>query len=226
MSSQLLDYDPWISGGLPWINVAAIVGETRALGPGTRTAVWVQGCDRRCPGCISPEWIPNRVSRLIRPDELAEMVFDNSNVEGVTLSGGEPMRQAAGLAEFIRLGRLVKNFNVICFTGYLYEDLISNPPGPGVQDLLKQIDVLIDGPYIKNLNDGIGLRGSSNQRIIYLTDRLSKTCLSHLHRQIELHVNGESVLLVGIPSPKLHRLMLKLTSYIRKYGDKYSSKMR
>lgn len=194
-----MDYDPWTSGGYPWLNIAQICPATRALGPGLRAVVWVQGCCFHCPGCISPEWIPKRISRLVSPEELVEELLVHSKVTGLTFSGGEPMLQAAGLAALARLARRKRDLSIICYTGFTMEALLAHPPGPGVEELLNEIDVLIDGPYVEALNDNQGLRGSANQRVHYLSDRLRGIDLSNGPRYVEMFIRGEEILLVGIP---------------------------
>ena len=111
------------------------------------------------------------------------------------------MEQAAGLAELIRLARQKKDLDLICFTGYRYERLLDNPPNRGVTELLAEVDVLIDGPYIQSLNDSIGLRGSSNQRVIHLTSELRKHDLEAGARHVEITVTDGELAFVGIPTP-------------------------
>lgn len=113
------------------------------------------------------------------------------------------MEQAEALANVALLARDKKDLNIICFTGYRYETLLFRPPNGGVTKLLPFVDVLIDGPYIRRLNDSIGLRGSSNQRIIHLTDRLKGTSLDHIERQVEFKIEPGSMTLVGIPTPRI-----------------------
>lgn len=181
------------------LNLAAFCPETYALGPGVRAAVWVQGCPFHCPNCIAPDWIPQIKANLVEPEVLARKIIVNPSVTGITLSGGEPMLQAHPLAELIRLCKQSRDFNVIVFTGFRYESLLQKTEDIGVQQLLGLTDVLIDGPYIQAKNDGIGLRGSANQRIIYLTDRLKNYSLETFPRQIEYHFTGSETLIVGIP---------------------------
>ena len=183
----------------PLLNVAATSRSTRSLGPGERAVVWVQGCPFHCQGCIAPDWIPFRAARLTSPDDLAEELLSSPAVTGLTFSGGEPMQQAAGLAALARIARERRSLDIICFTGYRLERLLSDPPSGDVASLLEQIDVLIDGPYIPSRNDGVGLRGSSNQRIIHLTSRLSGFNLEASPRQVEIHVENGGLAFVGIP---------------------------
>lgn len=181
------------------INAAATCQATHSLGPGVRAAVWVQGCALKCPGCIAPEWIPIRPARLVAPHELANEILVDPRVTGITISGGEPMLQAAALAIFVREVKKRRDIDVICFTGFRIEQLRKMPPEPGVEQFLKEIDVLVDGPYIEKLNNNAGLRGSANQRIIHLSDRLSAFELEKSPRQAEIHLSDGHVMLVGIP---------------------------
>jgi anaerobic ribonucleoside-triphosphate reductase activating protein len=182
------------------INIAAVCPATRSLGPGLRAAVWVQGCPFRCPGCIAPDWQPNRPANLLRPADLVDSLLLDTRVTGLTFSGGEPMQQAASLARVARLARAARrDLTVICFTGFSLDHLRKTPPFPGVHDLLGEVDVLIDGPFIARLNDNRGLRGSSNQRIHYLSGRLLHVDFAALPRSAEVHLMDGQVMMVGVP---------------------------
>ncbi len=188
----------------PYLNVAAMCGSSRSLGPGERGAVWVQGCPFQCKGCIAPDWLPLREANLVTPVELADQLLKSQTVTGLTFSGGEPMLQAAGLAEVAQIARARRELNIICFTGFRYEHLLEAPPSPGVFALLEHIDVLIDGAYVESKDDGLGLRGSNNQRIIHLTSRLAGYNLETWPRRVEIEIRHMEAMVVGIPSPKLH----------------------
>jgi anaerobic ribonucleoside-triphosphate reductase activating protein len=136
----------------------------------------------------------------LTPEAIIDQL-DLESIQGLTFSGGEPMQQAAGLAALIRLARQRKELNLICFTGYRYERLVQNPPNPGVPELLAEVDVLIDGPYIRDLNDSVGLRGSSNQRVIHLTTKLEEYEFEAQARNVEITIAHREVSLVGIPTP-------------------------
>ncbi|GCD40599.1 4Fe-4S single cluster domain-containing protein [Streptomyces paromomycinus] len=187
------------------LNVAATWVGTGALGPGWRSVVWVQGCPFRCRGCMSPDWIPDVPARAVRPAELAAELLADPAVDGLTFSGGEPMQQAAGLAELARVARGVREVSVVCFTGHRLEGLRARPPGPGVRDLLGMVDVLIDGRYVAALDDGRGLRGSSNQRVHHLTGRLAGCGYDFAgrDRSAEIVIDGRAALLIGVPPPLL-----------------------
>lgn len=180
------------------INVAETCVGTRALGAGLRSAVWVQGCPFRCRECVAPDWIPFRPARRVEPEALAAELLADPCVTGLTLSGGEPMEQARGLAAAVRAARADRELSVICFTGYRLGELAGRP---GADDLLAELDVLIDGRYVRSRNDDRGLRGSDNQRVHHLTGRLagSAAALEGGPRRAELRVRGSGALLVGVP---------------------------
>jgi anaerobic ribonucleoside-triphosphate reductase activating protein len=181
------------------VNVAATCASTTALGPGLRAVVWVQGCPFRCAGCIAPDWIPQQAARWVAPANLVDELLADPDVTGLTFSGGEPMAQADGLAQVVRCARSRRDLTLICFTGYRLAELRAKIDWPGVADLLAEIDVLIDGRYVAARNDNRGLRGSSNQKIHYLTGRLASTELTTGPRRSEIRLRARSALLVGVP---------------------------
>lgn len=190
------------------LNVASIAARTQALGPGTRAAVWVQGCPLKCPGCVAPEWIPFVPAMRLTPHEILERL-DLDGISGLTFSGGEPMEQAGGLAALARLARGKKDLSVICFTGYRYERLVKNPPNIGVTALLQEIDVLIDGPFVQALNDSKGLRGSTNQRVIHLTPKLRSYDFESHTRAVEITISDGELAFIGIPTPDIMSALKK-----------------
>ncbi len=168
--------------------------------------MWVQGCPFRCPECLAPEWIPDRPARRVTPAALAAELLADPAVTGLTFSGGEPMAQAAGLAETARLARRDRSgLTLICFTGYRLERLRVRPPGDPVHALLAEADVLIDGLYVAARNDDRGMRGSDNQRVHHLTGRLrhATAALADGPRRIEVRLRATETLFVGVPSRAL-----------------------
>ena len=187
------------------LNLAAFHPGTHALGPGLRAAIWVQGCPFNCPGCIAPDWIPIKPAELIDPFEMAREILQLENLDGITISGGEPMLQAEALSHMLAAVFAKKPLNVIVFSGFKLENLRHNPPNQAVSDFLDFIDVLIDGQYVDKLNEGIGLRGSSNQKIHHLTNRLLDFDFEKTPRKVELHLQDSQSFLIGIPSKQLYQ---------------------
>ncbi|UBF30643.1 radical SAM protein (plasmid) [Kovacikia minuta CCNUW1] len=171
-----------------YLNIMGYVDESEVNGPGCRAVVWVQGCLRECPGCFNPASWSFEINQLISIDSLAEKILSNPNNEGVTFSGGEPFWQAPALAE---LARRVKaaGLNVLSFTGFTLEQLQLPYAPAGVQDLLDQLDLLIDGPYVESLaiHSPDSLVSSSNQRVHLFNPTLSDL-LTWASDQIEIHI--------------------------------------
>lgn len=176
---------------------------TEVLGPHKRYVLWVQGCNKRCKGCISPDsWdINGGYEQDIQ--ELAEEIINTPGIEGITISGGEPFLQQTALYEMISKVREHKDVGVIIYTGMKYSEIENTA-------LAHSADLIIDGEYVEELNDNKSLRGSSNQNVICLTKRYEKIVSQHYGiqgRKIELILlNGESRL-IGIPSKNFERII-------------------
>lgn len=140
-------------------------------GPGLRTVIWTQGCPHKCPGCHNPETHSFRGGTLVSMEEVIEIINNLENQDGITFSGGEPMMQPR---ECLVIAKRAKElgYNVWCFTGFLFEDLLSSPDRV---EFLKYIDVLVDGKFDYNLKSySTKYRGSTNQRIINVKSSLKK----------------------------------------------------
>ncbi len=208
------------------LNVAAVCPATRVLGPGTRAVVWVQGCLLHCPGCIAPEWMAVKPAWHFHPSALAEQLLADSKVTGLTFSGGEPMLQASALASLARYARQIREINIICFTGYQLTQLEKTPPGVGVQELLEEVDVLIDGPYLANQNHNEGLKGSRNQQVHYLSDRITDFDFNQTPRKAEVFIQNGQAFLVGVPPLKLNDAFQQAVNRARLLGSERLSHER
>ena len=172
--------------------------EVTVLGPGKRYAVWVQGCRRNCPGCIAGNSHRAEDGFLMSTYALAQEIL-LSKTTGITISGGEPFLQAEPLTEMLELVKQKRNLGVIIYTGYLFEEL---KDVPFADKLLQYTDLLIDGPYVSELDDGLSLRGSSNQRVIPLTDRYLEDLPMYgsEERLVQEFNHGMEIHHVGIPN--------------------------
>lgn len=182
----------------PLLNLASWQTDIQSLGPGKRFGLWVQGCPFSCPGCIAPDWIPFRVNQAMTVLDMKDVILQEDDIEGLTISGGEPMMQAGRLALLIQMLRAVRpELNVILYTGFTHRQLVWEE----AEDLLKHVDVLIAGPYVAEKNDNHGLRGSSNQEILFLTDTLLpyKEMFMSQPRSLEVHIRSDMVSMTGIP---------------------------
>jgi anaerobic ribonucleoside-triphosphate reductase activating protein len=188
------------------LNIAQICPTTYALGPGKRFVIWVQGCPFHCPGCIAPDWIPLKTASIVRIQDLVQRIIASDDLEGITISGGEPALQASGLARLLYKVKAVRpNLSAIAFSGFTLEQLRKKAViNTGITEFLNHLDVLIDGLYVKDLNDDLGLRGSSNQRVHFLTDRYKalKDSFESGPRQAEVHLLTGELLMVGVPTER------------------------
>jgi anaerobic ribonucleoside-triphosphate reductase activating protein len=155
------------------LQIAQTVACTEAEGPGRRFAVWFQGCPLRCPGCCNPEMLPFEGGRSVPLENLLSQIAAAREawaIEGVTLLGGEPFAHAEGAAEVAERIQAA-GLSVMIFSGYTLAELRAMPE-PAVDRLLRATDILVDGPYVRELPETRRRWiGSANQQIHFLTDR-------------------------------------------------------
>ena len=134
-------------------------------GDGLRTVLWVSGCTHHCEECQNP--ITWDINGGLLFDEAAESEFfqeaSKGYISGITFSGGDPLHPQ-NRGEITRLAKKFKQKfpekNIWLYTGFLWEDIKD-------LEVIKYTDVLVDGPYKKDLRDTqLHWKGSSNQRVI------------------------------------------------------------
>jgi anaerobic ribonucleoside-triphosphate reductase activating protein len=152
------------------LHVARRSPRCTVLGPGVRAVVWVQGCPFRCPGCVAPETLPFEGGTVAAVDDLAREIVELPEIEGVTVSGGEPMVQAAALCRLVDRIRDRRDLSFLSYTGYTLDSLRRR--GDAAQaGLLDRLDILIDGLYVAARHTDLLWRGSDNQRVHFLGPR-------------------------------------------------------
>lgn len=184
------------------LNVARLLRRSRVNGPGWRAAVWVQGCTLRCPGCFNPGTHAHARRYLVDPITLADSLA-GEDIEGITLLGGEPFEQAAACARLAERAR-AHGLSVVTYSGYTWPYL-QRSTLPEVQALLGVTDLLIAGPFIQRLaNEGRGWHGSTNQQLIFLTERYGPQVLEQARELPVVEAGSDGGLLrwTGIPSPE------------------------
>lgn len=144
-------------------------------GPGIRCVIWTQGCSHHCPGCHNPETHDFNGGYEIDTKTIKEQLSTLTYQDGITLSGGDPFFQPDACTE-IALYCKKRNWNVWCYTGYTFEELLAlSKTKLEIKNFLESIDVLVDGKFKlekKSLN--LYFRGSTNQRILNLPESLTK----------------------------------------------------
>lgn len=145
-----------------------IIPDTAVDGTGLRTSVYFAGCNHRCKGCHNPESWNFDAGEEIEISEIVDKVDEYDNHK-VTLSGGDPMYRKEEVAELIKeLKKRIPDINIWIYTGFTHEELMDLDDNI-VNEILDNIDVLVDGPFVEDLkSDECLFRGSTNQRIIYL----------------------------------------------------------
>jgi anaerobic ribonucleoside-triphosphate reductase activating protein len=187
----------------PTMQVAQVVPCTEAEGPGRRFAVWFQGCPLRCLGCCNPEFLPFGGGETRAFGEMVrwlEQTRVEAGIEGISLLGGEPLAHAAAAAALARDARQ-RGLTVMVYSGYTIEE-IREMSNPSVDDLLAHTDVLVDGPYIRELPDTQRRWiGSTNQRVHFLTGRYHPDDPCWRQRNtLEIRVRGDEISVNGFPA--------------------------
>lgn len=174
------------------LKVHKILKHTKVEGPGVRYCIWTQGCSRHCKGCWAiSTWDKNGGMAYDTKDILSD-IFNTKNIEGVTFLGGEPFEQPKPL-QFLTREIKKSGLSVVCFTGNKIEDLEKK-----YKNILKNIDILIDGEYIEEEKDfSRPWVGSKNQRYHFLSDRYNESVLKNYKNHIEVNVQKNGVVFIN-----------------------------
>lgn len=183
------------------MNIARVLYPVRVLGPGDRLGIWVCGCHRACPGCSNPELWNEKTEYEITIDRLMQLIYTvnkTNNIDGFTITGGEPMDQADDLSILVdRLSEISED--ILVYSGYCRDELFNRDPE--TQHVLETIAVLIDGEYIEEKNNDSRLRGSSNQKIHILNSKFAAKYQQYLdegQNQIQNFTISNGIVSVGI----------------------------
>jgi anaerobic ribonucleoside-triphosphate reductase activating protein len=179
------------------VRVHRIYKNTGIAGPGYRYSLWVQGCERRCEGCLAPEtWDIDGFAEIKSADEIIKSVRETEGIEGITFIGGEPFGQAKALA-YIGKELREKGFSVVTFTGHTLEEL-REIDDEDFNALISVTDLLIDGAFQIDKKDlSRPWVGSSNQRFIFLTGRYNESDIHETGAKIEIRIDTEGKLLAS-----------------------------
>lgn len=158
------------------MNIVGINKNDATSAPGISVSLYVSGCDFHCPECHNPEaWDFNYGEPIGENfyNELIAALTANGVKRSLAILGGEPLHPR-NREEVYKIVAYVKDYDtsipIWIWTGYVFEDLLLESEKNHTLDLLlDEIDVLVDGPYIKEQRDiTLKARGSKNQRIIYM----------------------------------------------------------
>lgn len=138
------------------MRIAGVLTCSLVNGEGIRYVIFTQGCSHHCPGCHNPETWDYTGGYEVSVEELAEDIRKRRMIDGITLSGGDPMEQEA---ECLALLDLLSGVNVWVYTGYEWEEIAD-------MELAKRADAVVVGKFVNSLRCDGKYYGSSNQRIV------------------------------------------------------------
>ncbi len=179
------------------IRIARVIPKTRAEGPGTRFAIWTQGCDLHCPGCYAKHlWPRDGGTPMSVSDLIGAIKAVRTEIDGITFLGGEPFLQASALSRVAEAAHGM-GLSVLCFSGYTLADLVLDGD-PDHMKLLLETDLLIDGPYrAEQRSFSRPMIGSDNQQMHFLTQRITPGEMERYRNCVECRIDRDGVLFLN-----------------------------
>ena len=143
-------------------------------GPGVRVSVFMQGCAFHCKNCFNPETWDFEGGQEFTDETIKEVLdlCNQSHIKGLSILGGEPMHPK-NIEATTKLAKTFKQKypekTIWVWSGFLFDKDLKD------KEVLKYIDVLVDGQYMDDLHDfTLKWRGSSNQRVIDVQKSLAQ----------------------------------------------------
>ena len=172
--------------GQAW-GLHATLPRSAANGPGLRYVIWVQGCSLGCKGCFNPETHSSGVERMA-VSETVQDVLATPGIDGVTLTGGEPLEQPDAVASFATSLRRSSDLSIVVLTGYTRQEVMQDS---GMLRAATACDVLVCGRYNEQQRVAKGLRGSRNKEYWFLTDRYGEADFDQVpEAEFVIHLDG------------------------------------
>jgi len=179
------------------IRINSYIPITDVEGVGTRFAVWVQGCSIHCKGCANSHMWDFENGTTYNVEDFIDLIKSyKDKIEGITFLGGEPLEQIKPVTEICKAVQSI-GLSVIVFTGFDYSDLKGRQD---FQELIKYVDILIDGKYEQDKTDySRAWVGSSNQNYYFLTNRYDESVITECKNRIEVRINPDnSIIMTGM----------------------------
>ena len=184
-----------------YLQLHSFIPQSDSNGPGHRCVIWVQGCSLNCSGCFNPETHPADSGERVTVSYLCNRIISlGDSIQGITISGGEPLEQIDALTCFLSYIKKHSDLSVILFSGYSLDEISKMQHST---ELLACVDVLIAGRYEQTLHSSIGLVGSTNQTLHFLTDRYSLNDLSVIPSGEVIITDDGLVIITGIDPLKI-----------------------
>lgn len=181
------------------LRIHQFLPQSRVNGPGLRAVLWVQGCSLGCAGCFNPQTHAFEGGKLVSIDSLmTQLVALQDSIEGLTISGGEPLQQRLPLLKLLRRVRQETHLTTLLLSGFTWAEIQQMPEAA---ELLACLDVLIAGRYEAGQHLARDLRGSANKTAHFLTPRYNLSDLQAVPvAEVIITAAGE-VLVSGIDPP-------------------------
>jgi anaerobic ribonucleoside-triphosphate reductase activating protein len=151
------------------MNYSSLIKLDTANGLGLRTTIFVSGCNLHCKGCFNPDAQAFDFGQEVTDETINTIInyIDSDYINGLSILGGEPLDQNPNdMKKFLSTIRphLKDNQNIWLWSGHTFEEILKDKKR---LEIIKYVDVLVDGPFISKLKDvDLRFRGSSNQRIL------------------------------------------------------------
>ena len=179
------------------ISIAQYISCSISNGPGRRAVIWLYGCDKNCIDCCNPSF-----QKFIEPNtdisEFSSKInkdYDNLNLRGFTFSGGEPLHplHADAVKQIITNIKTETNADIMAFSGYTQQEIQQ------MEWVTQYFDLIIAGPYIKELKNKTGILASNNQEILRFNDKFEDVNdynLKNDKRIIETYIDNKGNIIV------------------------------
>ncbi len=174
----------------------------KTLGYGNRIGIWTVGCNHYCRNCSNPELWSLDEGKSISVNQIIECVKKVEGADGITITGGDPFLQDDELYQLVVQLLEIGYEDILVYTGYTIEEL--QYKSIFSRSILEKIGILVDGPYVDELNDNKSIRGSINQKIYILNPSLKKRYINveNWERKNQIVMNDNNVMCVGLPVHK------------------------
>lgn len=172
------------------IRINSYIPITKAEGPNTRFCIWVQGCSLHCKGCANHAMWDKESGTVYKVEDLIDLIESyKDKIDGITFLGGEPLEQIEAVTEISKAVQEM-GLSVLVFTGYKYSELSGKEE---FNELVKYIDVLIDGRYEEDKQDfSRPWVGSSNQNYYFFSNRYDESIITSYKNKIEVRIDKDN----------------------------------
>jgi len=206
------------------IAVHEIVKCSLANGPGRRLVIWVQGCNFavKCKGCFNESTHDLLGGNLMHVDQIVNLIAQAIrmyDIEGVTISGGEPLHQAVPVAFLTQaIKEKFRELSIVLLTGYSapqLDKLRGNAQPAFISQAInlvyKSVDVIIAGRYDETKSVANHYIGSSNKALLLLSDRYTEVDFQSVPTtEVQVDKSG-AVTITGIHPGQFQELLDILT---------------